>query len=472
MFTESEPIHGLPICKAHWQPKEERRPPKIASGSPSQRPTSRAAALEADHQRRVRSGHFTKHVNIVLDGEKFQFSATLLRDLCECPLCVDPSTKQKLFSTTDIPSSIAVRSVSHGTDAVDIQWSDDIQGLPADHITRLSTTNLRGLVEHGTTTPWHAYVPAPQKTQQAQDYAQLTDIEYDAYMTDDATLGQALKQLHTHGLLFLRNVPETETSVSAIGERIGPIKNTFYGYTWDVRSVPQAKNVAYTSQDLGFHMDLLYMHQPPHIQLLHCIRNSSSGGASLFTDSYAAAADLLATNAAAFISLAYNEVNFHYNHPSSHLYHQSRPVFEVPGRNPQAFFAKLRQSKPENVADFIEAVNWSPPFQGPFSAKPIKHRDGRRADALGPVQRKVNEWHQAAKQFSELLHRPSGIYERLMKPGECVIFDNRRVLHARKAFEPGDAGKERWLRGAYLDKDPYMSKMRVMHEAEKQILRG
>jgi alpha-ketoglutarate-dependent taurine dioxygenase len=49
-----------------------------------------------------------------------------------------------------------------------------------------------------------------------------------------------------------------------------------------------------------------------------------------------------------------------------------------------------------------------------------------------------------------------------MLPGECVIFDNRRVLHARKAFEVGDAGKERWLRGTYLDWDPYWSKMRVL----------
>jgi hypothetical protein len=35
-------------------------------------------------------------------------------------------------------------------------------------------------------------------------------------------------------------------------------------------------------------------------------------------------------------------------------------------------------------------------------------------------------------------------------------------LHARKAFEVADAGKERWLRGAYLDKDPFVSKLRVL----------
>ena len=48
--------------------------------------------------------------------------------------------------------------------------------------------------------------------------------------------------------------------------------------------------------------------------------------------------------------------------------------------------------------------------------------------------------------------------------GECVLFDNRRVLHARKAFDVGDMGKERWLRGAYVDRDPYESKMRLLQE--------
>jgi gamma-butyrobetaine dioxygenase len=52
-----------------------------------------------------------------------------------------------------------------------------------------------------------------------------------------------------------------------------------------------------------------------------------------------------------------------------------------------------------------------------------------------------------------------------MEPGECVIFDNRRILHARTAF----AGGERWLRGAYLDDDPYLSKMRVLERTYKNI---
>ena len=43
-----------------------------------------------------------------------------------------------------------------------------------------------------------------------------------------------------------------------------------------------------------------------------------------------------------------------------------------------------------------------------------------------------------------------------------MIFDNRRVLHARRAF---DATKgERWLKGAYVDDDVFFSKLRVLQE--------
>ena len=43
-----------------------------------------------------------------------------------------------------------------------------------------------------------------------------------------------------------------------------------------------------------------------------------------------------------------------------------------------------------------------------------------------------------------------------------MIFDNRRVLHARRAF---DATKgERWLKGAYVDDDVFFSRLRVLGE--------
>lgn len=92
-------------------------------------------------------------------------------------------------------------------------------------------------------------------------------------------------------------------------------------------------------------------------------------------------------------------------------------------------------------------VNWSPPFQGPF--------EGRDSSNL-------SSYVVAAKKFSELLESEGALFEYRMEEGDLVIFDNRRVLHARRAF---DAEKgERWLKGAYIDNDVYFSRLRVLEE--------
>lgn len=416
-------------------------------------------------------------VKINVDGEPHEFSSILLRDLCGCSQCVDPSTRQKYRLTTDIPATIRPRAIAQTETGVSIVWDNDASGYDRDHTTEINAETLRQYIDTGFTVTANSSF-GPRSLWSAAEYNRLPDMSYDEYMQSDSALYRMLMQLHTHGLAFLTEVPGSEKSVSAIAERIGPVKNTFYGYTWDVRSVPESKNVAYTSQDLGFHMDLLYMEQPPHLQFLHCIRSSAAGGASLFTDSLRSASDLLDADTGAFNSLANNTVNFHYNHPSSALYHQSRRVLEVDGvsyrggvQNMLAAYSlnKHRAAFPEKnqieevddiqPMEHVLAVSWSPPFQAPF---------GRRIAQNEPMQpldltsERLHAWHSAAQKFNQLIHRPEMIYERMMKPGECVLFDNRRVLHARKAFEVGDVGKERWLRGAYLDKDPYMSKLRVL----------
>ena len=76
-------------------------------------------------------------------------------------------------------------------------------------------------------------------------------------MNSDKTLLAVLKQLWSYGLAFLYNVPTKDQEIVKIVTRIGSLKNTFYGPTWDVKSVPGAKNIAYTNLELGLHMDLL-----------------------------------------------------------------------------------------------------------------------------------------------------------------------------------------------------------------------
>lgn len=414
--------------------------------------------------------HNETAVDVMIDGGAHGFPAVLLRDLCSCPLCIDKSTRQKLFVTADIPLNIQATNCVSGPENVYISWNVDVTGYDIAHKTEIPLEKLRNIIRYGNPVrPSSAIGHLPPKVYWSCEMYSSTsrDIEYESYMHDDNVLLAALRQIHTHGLLYIKLVPEDEISVEAIAERIGPVKTTFYGRTWDVRSVPEAKNVAYTAQNLGFHMDLLYMEQPPHIQLLHCIRSSSAGGASLFADSFRAVKNLYDHQPEEFRTLSEVKAAYHYDHPGSQYYHQFRSVVEQEPQYHNHFAAHTLDQI--NPMDSVSSVAWSPPFQAPFALNGDVLANAGKA-AFGKLPRNevlgqdVKRWHKAAQTFNNYIHQPDSIYERLMKPGECVIFDNRRVLHARRAFHVGDAGKERWLRGAYIDKDPYMSKLRILNQ--------
>lgn len=228
---------------------------------------------------------------------------------------------------------------------------------------------------------------------------------------------------------------------------------------------------------MGFHTDLLYFQQPPHIQLLHCIQSASSGGASVFADAFKAAVDLFHSDTDAFNTLATLPVNYHYNHPDSNVYHTTKPVIDLsPLRigntvhtNFQDYLNALEcrhagdtgvEWQTAMLVECLQKINWGPPFLAPFSnhEPPMSPENS----ALSALNGKTDEWHRAASKFNALLQRPEYLYERKMNPGECVLFDNTRTLHSRRAFDMADVGKPRWLRGTYVDKDPYLSKLRVL----------
>lgn len=192
-------------------------------------------------------------VQIPIDGETHAFSALLLRDLCECPQCVHESTKQRLFSTADIPRNISGRATSSsdsGREAVGVDWDIDAPGFQPEHRTEVGINTLRDIASSGVPSgPSHDRLDN-QVLWDAQSY-QLPTLDYESYMHNDAALYQAIRQLRTHGLIFIENVPGVEQSVSAIAERIGPVKDTFYGHTWDGKS-PCSRRLQPLQPDCSF----------------------------------------------------------------------------------------------------------------------------------------------------------------------------------------------------------------------------
>lgn len=115
----------------------------------------------------------------------------------------------------------------------------------------------------------------------------------------------------------------------------------------------------------------------------------------------------------------------------------------------------------------IDHINYSPPFQAPL-----------------PIDTPP-EFYSALSKFANLLKRPELRFEHTLKEGEAVIFDNRRSLHARDAFEewgeherPRDSPtvaegeSSRWLKGCYLEADAIFDRMRMLRDEIEPITRA
>lgn len=72
----------------------------------------------------------------------------------------------------------------------------------------------------------------PQALWGRDDY-NLPDTDFEDYMDNDAALSTTMEQLRTHGLVFVTGIPDKEDALTHIAKRMGPMKDTFYGYTWD-----------------------------------------------------------------------------------------------------------------------------------------------------------------------------------------------------------------------------------------------
>ncbi|TPX45556.1 hypothetical protein SeMB42_g03973 [Synchytrium endobioticum] len=261
------------------------------------------------------------------------------------------------------------------------------------------------------------------------DSAENTFLAYQEAIATEKGLWLLLDTLRKYGLCFLRGVPDDEMAVERLASRFGCTRNTFYGTSWNVKSVPQARNIAYTSLHLGLHMDLLYFEAPPGLQFLHCLKNSVQGGTSIFVDAFKAVELLKARSPEAYHTLVRTPVTFHYNNDGHHMeyHHPTISISDPPSVDPMT-------------------VYYAPPFQGPLQIE-----GGLEAQEM---------FFTAFRLFEDVLQSQDMVYERRLDPGDCVVFANRRILHGRTQFDVSTG--ERHLKGTYVDWDDFKDKTRVL----------
>lgn len=353
---------------------------------------------------------------------------TWLRDNCPCPRCRDPRNGQKLFQITELPADLALGSVRRTADGVEVDWAPDghRSAYPAQWLAANrpdagdGSGDRRG--ENGKTL-WVA----------ADLNGRLPEASWADYLSDPVVKARVLESVLGLGFALLRDVPCRESQVLEVAETFGYVRETNYGRLFDVRVEPDPNNLAFTGARITPHTDNPYRDPVPTLQLLHCLSNAAVGGDSGLVDGFKAAALLRAEDPEAFAVLTRTPVPFRFSDAQTVLA-ADRPLIDVDGRG------RIREVR--------------------FNNRSI-------GTLLLPAD-ELEAFYRAYRTFAEITLRPELQLEFRLLPGDCLIFDNVRLLHARTAFEESGA---RHLQGAYGDIDALAGTLAVLRR-ERAVAAG
>lgn len=341
------------------------------------------------------------------NGEIGEFASLWLRD--NLPGDRDPHNGQRLIDIADLPEQPRIRSAVARDGALRIEWECETPPASFDLAWLAAMRGCRGQPPELDTHRWlqGGNLDASQRFAWAS---------FAAARADQSVRLAWLTRLLQDGIAFLREVPRNEAGILAAMEPLGRVLETNYGQVFDVRSVPQPENLAYSDLGLGLHTDNPYRDPVPGFQALHVLAASPDGGESLFADGYALAEHVRVTDPDAFSLLARTAVPFRYRSKDAELYAE-RPLIQLSCRGE------------------VAAVHYNSRSIAPLRLPPGETR----------------AFYAAYRRFALLLRDSRHQLRVRLADGDLVVFDNQRVLHGRTAFS--SANHVRHLRGCYLTRD-------------------
>ena len=143
----------------------------------------------------------------------------------------------------------------------------------------------------------------------------------------------------------------------------------------------------------------------------------------------------------------------------------SRPPAELRATDRETFDLIARTPVPFGYQDKSTELRASQPLiqLSPHGRIRGVRFNNRSARPLRLPYAEVIAFYAAYRRWAELLARPERQLNLRLAPGDCLIFDNTRVLHARTAFSVTGG---RHLQGCYADLDGLASTLAVLRREE------
>jgi gamma-butyrobetaine dioxygenase len=344
-----------------------------------------------------------------------ELSAMWLRDSATDAESRDPVSGQRLFGITDLAADLTVESATILGDKVEVVFA------PGGHRAVFSVADLYDEARAGTRDD--RTEDSKRLWRRADDVGTVMRVPWEEYLADRSS---ALRAVVHDGFVLLSGVPTREGAVIEVAESFGFVRETNYGRIFDVRVEEIATNLAFTGLAIGPHTDNPYRDPVPTLQLLHCLTNAAVGGDSGLVDGFAAASLLRDQDPAAFEVLTTTRVRYRFDGPQVHLSALAPMIaLDASGR--------IREVRFNNRS---------------MRVAPMGVEEGRI-------------FYTAYRALAELLADPAAQLCFRLTPGDCVVFDNTRLLHARTAFEAAGA---RHLQGTYADLDGLLSTLATLED--------
>ncbi|XP_068844941.1 gamma-butyrobetaine dioxygenase [Capricornis sumatraensis] len=360
------------------------------------------------------------------DGTDSVYPAVWLRDNCQCPDCYLDSAKARKLLIEALDVYVGIKDLMFDRKKVHIMWPNDHHSeYGADWLKkRCFSQQARERLQK------ELFLP---ECQYWGSEFQLPTLDFEDVLKDDEHAYRWLSSLKKVGIVRLTGAADKRGEVLKLGKRIGFLYLTFYGHTWQVQDKIDANNVAYTTGKLSFHTDYPALHHPPGVQLLHCIKQTVTGGESEIVDGFNVCQKLKEKNPRAFQILSstfvdFTDIGVDYCDFSVQSKHK---IIELDDKD-QVVRINFNNATRDTIFDV-------------------------------PVER-VQPFYVALKEFVDLMNCKDFKFTFKMNPGDVITFDNWRLLHGRRSYE---AGTEitRHLEGAYADWDVVMSRLRILRQS-------
>lgn len=324
-----------------------------------------------------------------------------------CSRDLHPKTRERTLCSSEISDSLRVGSASVVDDTLVVRWRPE---------ERESHYPLRWLEEN-------AYARDREALRIPNDSAAISIGARG--MTHAACADRALGCLRAHGAVVVRRDPtastspehETESLIDAFQAMGLSVIPTHFGRIEDLRAdnVTNANNdqLGYTDSAIDLHTDQPFLEKPPRFQMLQCIRPAHVGGDSYLVDAFSAARHLRSVDDLAYELLSETPIRFH----------RKQKDFE------KVLEASILAGGADDVASFQVRYSY-------FTLAAYRFSFGR-----------MEAWYRAHDRFARIVRDARNQYRFSLGPGDFVLYDNYRMLHARTSFRGA-----RWFRGVYFDR--------------------